>query len=156
MPGLTAADEAHLRAAIDIAAEAVANREMPYGSLLVDAHGTEIARDHNTVLTSRDITAHPELKLARWAASTLTPQVCSTLTMYTSCQPCEMCSTVIAGAGLGRVVYALSSEQAHQLEPSDRSPADSAPVVYQGPALHDEASRPILQHYARPAARTAT
>ena len=147
-PSLTAADETRLSTAIGIAAEAVAHGEQPYGSLLVDEHGSEIARDHNTVLSSRDITAHPELKLARWAASTLTPQACSMLTMYTSCQPCEMCSTVIARAGLGRVVYALSADQANRLQPADPSPIDNSPAVYQGPALFDEASRPILDHYA--------
>jgi hypothetical protein len=61
---------------------------MPYGSLLVGPAGDVLAEDRNTVVTERDITAHPELKLARWAARQLDPDVARQTTMYTSCQPC--------------------------------------------------------------------
>ena len=42
-----------------------------------------------------DITAHPELKLARWAAQHLSAETAAGTTMYTSCQPCGMCTGAI-------------------------------------------------------------
>ena len=133
-------DERHLRRAIALASEARAGGEMPYGSLLVGPAGDVLAEDHNTVLSERDISAHPELKLARWAARELAAEVARETTMYTSCQPCPMCTGAIARSGLGRVVFALAGEQLRSLGAA--SPA-AAEVVYEGPALFDEARVPI-------------
>ncbi|HYI17138.1 MAG TPA: nucleoside deaminase, partial [Solirubrobacteraceae bacterium] len=68
---MTEADERHLRRAIELAAAARAAGDMPFGSLLVGPAGEVLAEDRNTVLTERDVTAHPELKLARWAGREL-------------------------------------------------------------------------------------
>src|SRR5690349_22761729 len=118
---------------------------MPYGSLLVGPAGDVLAEDHNTVLSERDISAHPELKLARWAARELEPEVARETTMYTSCQPCPMCTGAIARSGLGRVVFALAGEQLRALGAA--SP-DAAHVAYEGPALFDEARVQIDGYYA--------
>jgi tRNA(Arg) A34 adenosine deaminase TadA len=99
---MTEADERYLRRAIELAAEARAAGDMPFGSLLVGPGGDVLAEDRNTVLTEQDITAHPELKLARWAARRLEPETARQITMYTSCQPCPMCTGAL-GAGAGGV-----------------------------------------------------
>lgn len=142
---MDATDERHLRRAIALAGEALAAGDMPYGSLLVGPAGDVLAEDRNTVLTDRDISAHPELKLARWAARVLDAGIAAQTTMYTSCQPCPMCTGAIARSGLGRVVYALASEQLQTL--GAMSP-DAAEVAYDGPALFDEARVPIDGYYA--------
>jgi tRNA(Arg) A34 adenosine deaminase TadA len=144
---VTEADERHLRRAIELATEARAAGDMPFGSLLVGPAGDVLAEDRNTVVTERDITAHPELKLARWAARSLDPGVARQTTMYTSCQPCPMCTGAIARSGLGRVVYALSGEQLQQLRPRGAGSPDDAAVAYEGPALHAEARVPIDGYY---------
>ncbi|MFI1196270.1 nucleoside deaminase [Micromonospora sp. NPDC020750] len=137
-------DEIFLRRALEIASQAGASGEQPFGSLLVGADGTVLAEDHNTVVSDSDITAHPELKLARWAARELAPDVAAGTTMFTSCQPCPMCATAIERSGLGRVVYALSTEQLKEV----RSAAPPLPPVrYEGPALFDEARQPIDNYY---------
>ncbi len=110
---MTEADERHLRRAIELAAAARAAGDMPFGSLLVGPAGDVLAEARNTVVTDRDIAAHPELELARWAARHLDAGAARLTTMYTSCQPCPMCSGAIARSGLGRVVT--------------RSPANSWP-----------------------------
>ena len=63
--------------------------------------------------------------------------------MYTSCQPCGMCTGGIVRSGLGRVVYALSAEQfaGLNLEP------DWPTVAQEGPALFEEARIPIEDYY---------
>jgi len=136
-----------LRMAINLAAAAGHDGELPYGSLLVGADGEILAREHNTMLSTGDITAHPELKLARWAAQTFTPEECREITMYTSCQPCTMCSPVIARARLGRVVFALSADQLHDLQPAGMPRPDAAEVAYDGPFELDAAAAPIRAYY---------
>jgi len=128
---INTADESLLRRAIGIAAHAVTLGEAPYGSLLADPDGAILAEAHNTVRHDNDITAHPELKLARWAARELDPDTAARTTMYTSCQPCTMCTGGIVRSGLGRVVYALSTKQLIELNPQS---GDWPTVTQDGPA----------------------
>ena len=136
---ITPADETLLRRAIAIAAHAVTSGDAPYGSLLADADGTILVEAHNTVRRDNDISAHPELKLARWAARELTAEEAARTTMYTSCQPCGMCTGGIVRSGLGRVVYALATQQLVELNPGSDWPT----VPQEGPALFEEARVPI-------------
>jgi tRNA(Arg) A34 adenosine deaminase TadA len=137
-------EETLLRRAIELAREA---REEfgnpPFGSLLADADGKILVEDRNTSLTDDDITAHPELKLARWAAQHLAPEVAAATTMFTSTQPCGMCAGAIERSGLGRVVYALSTEQFLTLRP----PVTFGGHKLDGPALFDEARVPVEGYY---------
>jgi tRNA(Arg) A34 adenosine deaminase TadA len=140
---ITPADETLLRRAIAIAAHAITTGDAPYGSLLADADGAILVEAHNTVRRDNDISAHPELKLARWAARELTPEVAARTTMYTSCQPCQMCTGGIVRSGLGRVVYALATEQLVALNPGSQWPT----VAQEGPALFEDARAPIEEYY---------
>jgi tRNA(Arg) A34 adenosine deaminase TadA len=140
---ITPADETLLRRAVAIAAHAITLGDAPYGSLLADEDGTVLIEAHNTVRRDNDISAHPELKLARWAASELAPEAAARTTMYTSCQPCGMCSGGIVRSGLGRVVYALATEQLVALNPGSDWPT----VPQEGPAIFEEARVPIEDYY---------
>ncbi|MFE7600342.1 nucleoside deaminase [Streptomyces sp. NPDC057494] len=139
----TADDHTLLRRAIALAAEARDGGDPPFGSLLAAPDGTVLAEERNTTLTDRDITAHPELKLARWAARELDPATAADTTMYTSCEPCGMCESVIRQAGLRRVVYALSGAQLLDIRPA----ADRPPVPQDGPALLDEVRAAVEPYY---------
>jgi tRNA(Arg) A34 adenosine deaminase TadA len=140
---VTGDDEDFLRQAIALAATARAAGQAPYGSLLVGPDGAVLATEYNTVLADRDISAHPEQKLARWAARELDAATAAGSTMYTSCQPCGMCTGAIDRSGLGRVVFALSNEQFTELFPT----AGFAPVPQDGPALFEEARVPLDGYY---------
>ncbi|MEV4218780.1 MULTISPECIES: nucleoside deaminase [unclassified Nonomuraea] len=142
---ITAADEKLLRRAIDLAAHAVTLGDAPYGSLLAGPGGEILVEAHNTVRRDNDISAHPELKLARWAARELDADTAARTTMYTSCQPCGMCTGGIVRSGLGRVVYALSTEQLAELNPGSGWPE----VQQDGPALFEAARVPIETYYRR-------
>ncbi|MEY9872135.1 tRNA(Arg) A34 adenosine deaminase TadA [Streptacidiphilus sp. MAP12-33] len=141
---ITAADEALLLRAVEIAAHAVSLGDAPYGSLLACPGGEILVEAHNTVRRDNDIAAHPELKLARWAARELDPQAAADTTLYTSCQPCGMCTGGLVRSGIGRVVYALSTEQLVELNPA----SGAWPTLRQeGPALLDQARVPIEDYY---------
>ena len=108
---VTEADLPHLRRCVELAAEAVEAGDFPFGSVLVAADGTVLAEDRNREVTTGDPTRHPEFELARWAAANMTPPDRATATVYTSGEHCPMCSAAHGWAGLGRIVYATSSQQ---------------------------------------------
>jgi tRNA(Arg) A34 adenosine deaminase TadA len=138
-------DESSVRQAIDLAESAAANGNTPFGSLLV-VDDAVVRTAENTTLTDDDIAAHPELKLARWAASELEPDELESCTMYTSTEPCPMCASAIVYAGLGRVVYSVPVDSLADVrddvvieipceEVIDRT--DGSTIV-EGPVLEDE------------------
>jgi len=103
-------DVRHLRRCIELAREAYEAGDEPFGSVLVSGDGDVLAEDHNRV-ASGDATRHPEFELARWAGTHLTPDERSRATVYTSTEHCPMCAAAHGWVGLGRIVYASSSEQ---------------------------------------------
>ncbi|WP_067716869.1 nucleoside deaminase [Nocardia yamanashiensis] len=105
-----ATDLRYLERCVELAAEALAAGDEPFGSMLVAADGSVLAEDRNRV-AGGDHTRHPEFELARWAAENLSPAERATATVYTSGEHCPMCSAAHAWVGLGPIVYAASTEQ---------------------------------------------
>ncbi|NLX70078.1 MAG: nucleoside deaminase [Clostridiales bacterium] len=103
-------DMKFLRRCVELAKIALEKGDEPFGSVLVSADGEVLAEDHNHV-ASGDHTQHPEFALARWAAANMTPEERSKATVYTSGEHCPMCAAAHGWVGLGRIVYASSSEQ---------------------------------------------
>jgi tRNA(Arg) A34 adenosine deaminase TadA len=140
---MTPTEEGLLRRALELAAQGRAAGEAPFGSLLAGPDGDVLAESWNTVLADDDISAHPELKLARWAARHLDAATASGVTLYTSCQPCGMCAGAIDRSGIGRVVYALSGEQLDAMKPGGGFP--HVPQV--GPAMPEEGRAVVAGYY---------
>jgi len=109
--GVAPEDLPHLRRCVELAAEAVAEGDYPFGSVLVAADGRVLAEDRNRENTAGDATRHPEFDLARWAAANLTAAGRAGATVFTSGEHCPMCAAAHAWVGLGRIVYVSSSEQ---------------------------------------------
>lgn len=95
-----------VRRAIELAREADAAGDEPFGSVLV-RDGAVVAEARNRVRTENDIAEHPELALARRAAADSDPAERARTVVYTSTEPCPMCAGGIAIAGLGAVVYSV-------------------------------------------------
>jgi len=107
---LTDDDLVHLRRCVELAREAFEAGDDPFGSVLV-ADGRVVAEDRNRETSLADPTRHPELELARRAVELLAPGERAGATVYTSGEHCPMCAAAHAWVGLGRVVYAVSTEQ---------------------------------------------
>ncbi|MBA3780890.1 MAG: nucleoside deaminase [Nocardioides sp.] len=95
-------------ASVDLAREALADGDEPFGSVLVDTAGEVRFRDRNRVKDG-DETRHPEFEIARWSATHLMSAERAAATVYTSGEHCPMCSAAHGWMGLGRIVYAVSS-----------------------------------------------
>ncbi len=104
-------DLRHLRRCLELAAEAIEAGDEPFGSVLVGADGTVLAEDRNRETSAGDQTQHPELALARWAATHLDAGTRAAATVYTSGEHCPMCAAAHGWVGLGRIVFASSSAQ---------------------------------------------
>ncbi|MGW9042477.1 nucleoside deaminase [Streptomyces lydicus] len=105
----------HLLAAIEIAGRARANGNHPFGALLADADGSVVLEAENTVVTDSDATGHAETNLVRLASRSLSPQQLAGATLFTSTEPCAMCSGAIYWSGIRRVVYALGEDELREL-----------------------------------------
>lgn len=103
-------ESAYLTRAVELAEEALNAGDEPFGSVLVSVQGDVLAEDRNRI-AGGDATQHPEFALARWAAQHMTPEARAAATVYTSGEHCPMCAAAHGWVGLGRIVYASSSEQ---------------------------------------------
>ncbi|WP_182354302.1 nucleoside deaminase [Flaviflexus huanghaiensis] len=107
---ITQEDREYLRRCVELARSALDCGDEPFGSILVDPNGRQRIADRNRV-ASGDHTRHPEFAIARWSAEHLTPETRARSTVYTSGEHCPMCAAAHAWVGLGRIVYAASTEQ---------------------------------------------
>lgn len=116
---LTQLDEELTRRAIEIARQARAHGNHPFGSLLADAQGNILLESENTVNTERDATGHAETNLVRMASRKYERDFLAGCTLYTSTEPCAMCSGAIYWSGINRVVFALSEAGLLEMTGSD-------------------------------------
>jgi tRNA(Arg) A34 adenosine deaminase TadA len=106
-------DLERLRRCVELARVALDDGDEPFGSILVDVDGATRFEDRNRVKDG-DNTRHPELAIALWAVQNLAPAERARATVYTSGEHCPMCAAAHAWVGLGRIVYAASSQQLSQ------------------------------------------
>ncbi|ELZ39460.1 nucleoside deaminase [Halorubrum tebenquichense] len=109
-----ATDGEYVARTIELAEEAVAAGNTPFGALLV-VDGEIVREAGNETRTGDDVAAHPELTLARWAARELDADERAACTMYASTEPCPMCATAVHYAGVGRVVFGVDGETLDEL-----------------------------------------
>lgn len=102
-------DESQLKAlsdlmaeALDLAKQAMAAGDEPYGAVIVTASGT--VGDRNRVVTASDPTAHSEVMAIRTAALKWGSDALRDSTMVTSFEPCPMCLGAIMEAGVTTLV----------------------------------------------------
>jgi tRNA(Arg) A34 adenosine deaminase TadA len=107
---MSQSDLDHLRQAIAVAAQARQQGNHPFGAILVDAMGQVIMEAENDVNGAHDVTGHAETNLIRKASAAFPPEVLKGCTLYTSTEPCAMCSGAIFWSGVPRVVFALSEK----------------------------------------------
>jgi len=82
-------------------------KQMPFGAVVVGVKGEPLGEGHNRVQIDLDPTAHGEISAIRsaWAnAGDWRSLIGSTI--YSSCEPCLLCTWVITQMGARRVVFA--------------------------------------------------
>jgi len=147
-------DEALLRQSFAVAQRAREGGDHPFGSLLADKNG-KVLREQGNGYSSEgnDRTAHAEKLLASWAAKNMSLEELRECTLYTSAEPCAMCSGSIYWAGIGRVVFGQTEHDlkiqtgAHEENPTLDLPchivfgAGQRPTEIVGPLLAEESAQ---------------
>jgi tRNA(adenine34) deaminase len=101
-------DSKMMKRCIELAALAVSERELPF-SCVIELDGEIVAEAINRVVRDGDVTRHAELLAISDAQRALARTDLSGCTIYSSVEPCPMCSFPIREARISRVVYAISS-----------------------------------------------
>ena len=100
-------DEQFMKEAIRLSALAVEHGNEPFGAVLVK-DGKIVYTNENQIYTAGDPTFHAEAGLLRrfFAETHITDL--REYTLYSSCEPCFMCSGTLVWAKLGRLVFGAS------------------------------------------------
>ncbi|WP_144140672.1 nucleoside deaminase [Paraburkholderia sp. BCC1884] len=149
---LSDADMALLRATIELAEESKKNGRHPFAAIVANEHGEIVASaGNNSMPPHGDPTQHAELAAAAKAATLLSPEALAKCTLYTSAEPCCMCSGAIYWCNIGRVVYALSEHRLLTLTGDHpENPTFSLPCreVFVRGQRHVEVVGPLLEEEA--------
>ena len=100
-----------MREAIAEARSAADAGEVPIGACLVDANGSVLAKASNRTITDSDPTAHAEILVLRRAAALLGNYRLPGTTLYTTIEPCVMCSGALVNARIERLVFGAHDER---------------------------------------------
>ena len=120
-------------------------RPRPFGASIVHTRSGELLlRALNAVAQEFDPSSHAEVRAIRKATKRLRQLSLAGYTLYTTCEPCPMCMSAALWAGLDRVVYGATIEDANRHCKQIRIPATEVasrsdmPCVVDGPVLRDE------------------
>lgn len=114
----TAEDGRFMQMAIDLSIENVANGGGPFGAVIV-CNGEVIATGTNRVTANNDPTAHAEVSAIREACAKIGNFKLEGCVCYTSCEPCPMCLSALYWAGVSRIVYGNTKDDAKAINFDD-------------------------------------
>lgn len=119
-------------------------RPRPFGASIVHTRtGRVLLRALNNVAGEFDPSAHAEVRAIRLATKRLKQISLAGYTLYTTCEPCPMCMSAALWAGLDRVVYGATIQDANnhcnQIQIPAREVAARSDMKCQvdGPILRD-------------------
>ncbi len=110
-PAPPPADQQWMRAALEEAALAAREHEVPVGAVAV-LEGELLARDHNRSIQLSDPTAHAEMLVLREAGRVLDNYRLGGVELYVTIEPCAMCAGALIWARVARLVYGAADEKA--------------------------------------------
>jgi tRNA(Arg) A34 adenosine deaminase TadA len=142
----------YIRHTFAIARTAREKGNHPFGALLVDPEGRVLLEAENTVVTEQDCTGHAETNLMRAASKRYPAAFLAGCTLYTSSEPCAMCTGAIFWGNVRRVVFGLSNARLIEIVGPDAEEVLDLPareilrhgrkaIWLEGPLLEDEASQ---------------
>ncbi len=120
--------ESYMREAIALSQESVTSGGGPFGAVVVK-DGEVVARASNSVTLSNDPTAHAEVNAIRAACNHLGSFSLEGCDLYSSCEPCPMCLSAAYWAGIRRIYFGNSREDAKSIDFGDSFIYDQIPLA---------------------------
>ncbi|HYK23334.1 MAG TPA: nucleoside deaminase [Candidatus Acidoferrum sp.] len=106
--GHSAVDSEMMERCIHLSETSTQNGELPFAALI--CRGVDVVVEKtNQVVNHADITRHAELVAMSEAQKILKRKDLADCTLYTTVEPCAMCSFAIRETRIGRVVFAIRS-----------------------------------------------
>jgi tRNA(adenine34) deaminase len=104
----SAIDAMMMERCVRLSAQATQDGELPFASLI--CKGNElVAETTNQVVRDRDVTRHAEMVAISEAQKVLGRRDLGDCTLYTTVEPCAMCSYAIRETRIARVIYSIKS-----------------------------------------------
>jgi tRNA(adenine34) deaminase len=142
----TALDEERMAALAAFTARTLkTDRPVPFGSSIVHTRSGELLlRALNAVAREFDPSSHAEVRAIRLATKKLKNGSLAGYTLYTTCEPCPMCMSTALWAGLDRVVYGATIEDANrhcrqiQIHAAEVAERSDMHCIVDGPILREQ------------------
>ena len=112
-------DARFMRLAIDLSCDNVDNGGGPFGAVIVDPEGRVLATGVNRVTANCDPTAHAEVSAIREACRKIGDFKLHGCTVYSSCEPCPMCLSALYWAGVKRICFGNTKQDAKDIDFDD-------------------------------------
>jgi tRNA(adenine34) deaminase len=113
-------DEDFMRRAMALAGEGERKPGANEIGCVITLNGEIVGEGHNEVDMRCDPTAHAEIVAIRRACERVGAAELRGATLYSTLQPCGMCSMASIWAKLGRIVYGAERHQVHEMYFEDR------------------------------------
>ena len=111
---MSSQDELFMKRAIELSAAAVEHGNEPFGAVLVK-DGEIVFENENQIYSRHDPTFHGEEGLIRRFCEKRGICDLRDYTLYSSCEPCFMCSGAMVWVKLGRLVYGASNMELEEI-----------------------------------------
>lgn len=125
----TVEDARFMEMAIRLSEENIDRGGGPFGAVIV-RDGMVIAQGSNRVVPNNDPTAHAEVQAIRLACQKLGTFSLAGCTVYSSCEPCPMCLAALYWAGVSRICYGNTKEDAKRIDFDDSFIYDQFDLSY--------------------------
>ena len=138
-------DMRFMEMAAQIAEDNVDRGGGPFGAVIV-RNGEVIATGANSVTLTNDPTAHAEVNAIREACRKLNDFSLRGCVVYSSCEPCPMCLSALYWAGVSRIYYGNTQDDADAIDFSDKfiyRELEKSHLERSVPCIHIENDRTI-------------
>ena len=130
-------DAEFMEMAIRLSEENIDKGGGPFGAVIV-RDGEVRATGCNRVVSDSDPTAHAEVNAIRKACSELGTFSLKGCTIYSSCEPCPMCLSAIYWAGISRLCYGNTKDDAKAINFDDSFIYDQLELAYEDRSIKCE------------------
>ena len=122
-------DAKYMALAISLAEANVDKGGGPFGAVIVK-DGEVVSTGTNHVVPNNDPTAHAEVMAIREACRKLSTFHLDGCTIYSSCEPCPMCLSALYWAGVKRICYGSTKDDAKAIDFDDSFIYDQLELDY--------------------------
>ena len=109
----------YLKKCVEVSRRSRESGNMPFGCILVSSDGEVLLEQMNIEGTNYKCTGHAETQLMEKASMKYTKEFLWGCTLYSTAEPCAMCTGAIYWGNVGRIVYGMSEKDLLKITGSD-------------------------------------